>query len=185
MNSRPNTARRAGRGTVSLAVAVIACALLIAGCGSSKPHSTSKSSSYVTGVKFSQCMRARGISDFPDPSPQGGLSGSALSTLETQSPTFSSAQSTCQTLEPHGGPPPGSGINEEQLQQMIAKARCIRQHGFPTFPDPDSSGDNIGRGTSPVGWNPYAPAAMGARKACATVGTVIPGWLVSWDGSAS
>jgi hypothetical protein len=67
---------------------------------------------------------------------------------------------------------------------MIAKARCIRQHGFPNFPDPDASGDNIGLGTSPAGWNPEAPAAIKAREACATLGTAIPGWLVSWNGSA-
>jgi hypothetical protein len=138
----------------------------------------------VIGVKYSDCMRAHGASNFPDPSPLGGINGGPPSSTETQSPGFISASNTCAKLEPHGGPPPGPGFTEQQLQQMVAKSGCIRQHGFPTFPDPDASGDDIGRGTSPAGWNPYAPAEIKARKACAKVGTVIPGWLVFSNGSA-
>lgn len=181
-SSRSILARRLVR---SAGPAAIACGLMLAACGSSKPHSTTKSKSYVTGVKYAQCMRAHGVPNFPDPTPQGGISSSALSIVEKQSPALSSAQHTCQKLEPHGGPPPGSGFNEQQLQQMIAKARCIRDHGFPSFPDPDASGDNIGRGTMPPGWNPFAPAETKARKTCAKVGSVIPGWVVSWSRSGS
>jgi hypothetical protein len=181
MDSRSRIARRARQSIIPPAAA---CAVLIAACGSSKPGSTAKSSSYVAGVKYSECMRSHGVSHFPDPTPQGGLSGGPPSTTELQSPTFISASNTCVKLLPHGGPPPGPGFNEQGLQQMTAKAMCIREHGFPNFPDPDASGDNIGRGTSPAGWNPYAPASVKARKACARIGTVIPGWLVSWNGSA-
>ena len=39
-------------------------------------------------------------------------------------------------LMPHGGPPPGPGFNEHQLQQMIAEVQCLREHGFrPSRPE--------------------------------------------------
>ena len=122
--------------------------------------------------------RQRGL-ELPDPSPQGGLTGGPPSKTEMQSPRFISAFNICRKLEPHGGPPPGPGFTEAQLLQMLAKWRCLRQHGFPNLPDPDVSGDNIGRGTSAAGWNPDAPAAIQAMKACAKIGIGIPGWLVS------
>jgi hypothetical protein len=184
MNSRSNLSRRGRLGAVPVALAVSMCALLIAACGSSKPRSAAKSKAYVTGVKYSECMRSHGVSNFPDPSPLGGLNGGPPSTTEMQSPAFISASNTCAKLEPHGGPQPGSGFTEQQLQQMLAKARCIRQHGFPNFPDPDASGNNIGRGTIPDNWTPDTPEAIIARKACAKMGAVIPGWFVEWNGSA-
>jgi hypothetical protein len=177
MNSRSNMSRRAARGFAPLALAAIICALLVGACGSSTSRVSTGASDWR--VKFSDCMRANGASNFPDPSPQGGLGGGPLSTSETQSPRFISAFNICRKLEPHGGPPPGPGFNEQQLQQMIAKVQCLREHGFPNLPDPDASGDNIGRGTSPPGWNPYAPAAIKAMNACAKIGIGIPGWLVS------
>jgi hypothetical protein len=177
MDSRSNTSRQARRGAVPLALAAITCALLVGACGSAKPHTTTVSSDWR--VKFSDCMRANGASNFPDPSPQGGLNGGPPSKTETQSPRYTSAFNICRKLMPHGGPPPGPGFNEHQLQQMVAKVQCIREHGFPTLPDPEPDGNNIGRGTSPAGWNPHAPAAIKAMKACAKVGIGIPGWLVS------
>jgi len=176
MHSRSNISRNAAR-VAPIALLAVICGLLVGGCGSAKPHSTTEASDWA--VKFSVCMRANGASNFPDPGSQGGLGGGPPSKTETQSPRFISAFNICRKLEPHGGPPPGPGFTEAQLVQMVAKAHCIRQHGFPTFPDPDADGDNIGRGTSPAGWNPYAPAAIKAMNACAKVGTGIPGWLVS------
>ena len=52
-----------------------------------------------TGLKFAQCMRSHGISDFPDPSSQGGIEihGSVSgSDLNPSSPRFQSAQNACQ-----------------------------------------------------------------------------------------
>lgn len=44
-------------------------------------------------VRFSQCMRAHGVSDFPDPNSHGGFSGS--SSMSPQSPTWQNAVATC------------------------------------------------------------------------------------------
>jgi hypothetical protein len=53
-------------------------------------------------LKFVECLRAHGVSGIPDPSGTGiaaGL-GRALSTIDTNSPVFQSAQKACQSLAP-------------------------------------------------------------------------------------
>lgn len=61
-------------------------------------------------LKYSQCMRAHGVPDFPDPktSANGGISitlnGGPGSDLDPNSPTFQKAQQTCGHYLPGGGP---------------------------------------------------------------------------------
>jgi hypothetical protein len=76
--------------------------------------------------KFSQCMRANGIPDFPDPTGQGlQLSGGPGSDLSPRNPTFQAASKLCAKkvgvpglggagpqkggIEVTGGGPPGAG----------------------------------------------------------------------------
>jgi hypothetical protein len=69
-------------------------------------------------LKYSECMRANGVPDFPDPSAGGGLSirVSAGSDLDPNNPTFKNASKLCakKTGVPGlgGGPPPRGGIEE-------------------------------------------------------------------------
>ena len=51
-------------------------------------------------LNFAKCMRAHGIADFPDPSPNGGLQiqGGPGSDLGPDNPTFQAAQSACQPI---------------------------------------------------------------------------------------
>lgn len=52
-------------------------------------------------LKFSQCMRAHGISDFPDPSNGGlALKGGPGSDLNPNNPAFQNAQKACQSDAP-------------------------------------------------------------------------------------
>jgi hypothetical protein len=60
-------------------------------------------------VNFAKCMRAHGLPDFPDPSPNGGLQiqvqAGQKSDLDPSSPTFQNAQKACQSIigKPKGG----------------------------------------------------------------------------------
>jgi hypothetical protein len=159
---------------------VVAFALAIAACGSST-HSSGAgiTSSFPQEVRYADCMRSHGVSNFPDPSPGGGFNVRALG-AEAQAPAFVSAQSACAKLQP-GGPAP-LRISGEQLYQMAAKARCIRQHGFSNLPEPTLVDGGAGTTNPPTGWNPEAPAAVKARKACAHVGIAVPGWGLAWFG---
>lgn len=61
-------------------------------------------------LKYAQCMRAHGISDFPDPQPDGTLQiqASPGSDLDPNNPRFKSADGACKKYQPAGG---GGGVN--------------------------------------------------------------------------
>jgi hypothetical protein len=119
-------------------------------------------------------MRSHGAANFPDPSPSGGFELIALG-AELGSPAFLAAQNACAKVDPGGSrrPAPFTG---DQKRQMVAKARCIRTHGVPGFPDPTT----VGPGTFfaepylPAGFSFEAPAVVHALHACAHVGITIP-----------
>jgi hypothetical protein len=83
------------------------------------------------GVKFAQCMRAHGVSNFPDP----GASGPQETPISS-APAFVAAQKAC------GAGPGGPGLPQAtaaQKTQAIAFAKCMRAHGVPDWPDPTAS----------------------------------------------
>lgn len=53
-------------------------------------------------VKYAQCMRAHGISNFPDPNPNGGLALNG-NEIDTNSPQFKAADEECKQYMPGGG----------------------------------------------------------------------------------
>ena len=175
MDSRSNISRQARRSAAAFVFAVtgIACALVIAACGSSHHSSHNKASSYSTLIKYSDCMRSNGVSNFPDP--EDGGYPLRTSGINQQSPGFVSALKACASVQPGGSKL--APITSAQLHQMAEKARCIREHGFPNFPDSTLNPGGYGIANDPgPGWSPRAPAAIAAEKACASVGSVTPGW---------
>ena len=98
----------------------------------SHPRTTAKPG----GLAFARCMRAHGVSNFPDPQPGGGFSFQANGSVRS-SPAFRTAQQACASLMPGGGPlsagPPASAATMALLRRI---AVCMRQHGVPQFPDP-------------------------------------------------
>jgi hypothetical protein len=152
---------------VRIALTVVVAAglgLLAAGCGGgstgsqvARLGSTTTQSTFsgtaaaATGkndpLAFSQCMRAHGIVNYPDPNSSGQLPKVGLQQLGVSSSQFQSALAACRQLLPTGG---SLQQRESQclqnhdctpalLQQMIAAdrklARCMRAHGVPNFPD--------------------------------------------------
>ena len=87
-------------------------------------------------------MRSHGIPDFPDPTPDShGGGGFDITTgpgsdLNQTLPIYQAANRACQALLPGGSRTPA------QLAQEVAAgvklAECMRSHGFPNFPDPNS-----------------------------------------------
>jgi hypothetical protein len=95
-----------------------------------------------SALAFAKCMRASGVPNFPDPNPGGGQSFTVGSGINPSSPAVKAAQAKCQKLLPDGGLP-GSGSTTHPSAQTLTKllkiARCMRQHGVPQFPDPQTS----------------------------------------------
>ena len=121
--------------------------VLAAGCGGSNGPGIAGSSSR-TGmaqlVAYARCMRSHGVSDFPDPttSPGGGaaisLHGGPDSDLNRSNPTFKSANQACRGLLPGGQQSPT--VPAPQIAAEVRWAHCMRSHGLPSFPDPNSHG---------------------------------------------
>jgi hypothetical protein len=127
------------------ALAVIATVGLISACGSSAPTGTASASgsrnktsaNAEKAVKFAACMRSNGVGKFPDPAASGKLTIDAVangSGLNTSTPAFTQALSSCKTLEPAGFT--GGQRTADQQSAALTFAQCIRQNGVKDFPDP-------------------------------------------------
>lgn len=167
--------------TLSMAAAAIAAATAIAACGSNSPRASSSSSpgapptqaqvqqGQQDAVRFARCMRSHGVPGFPDPTSPREFKD-AFSSSAAQSPAFHSARTACQHLLPRGGRPTQSPApSQAQTAAVLAFARCMRGHGFPTFPDPDSTGQVTHEMLATAGIGLHQPAVVQAADACVGV----------------
>ena len=79
-------------------------------------------------------MRAHGVPSFPDPKGGGGGNNLAGTGINPQSPAFKSARLACAKLAPAA-----TGrvrATEPQFLAALMFAKCMRNEGFPDFPDP-------------------------------------------------
>jgi hypothetical protein len=124
-----------------LATGVALLALGAVGCGSTgAPSGTVTNAAGPTrsgpspALEISKCMRAHGISNFPDPDSSGGINIGGTG-LNPQAPAFQAAQRACQKYFPNDGHPPA--MTAAQRQKALTFAECMRTHGEPDFPDPE------------------------------------------------
>lgn len=190
----PRGAPRWGGAAGGVAFVLTTCALALAGCGgSSSSSSTGGSAAGSNGTpassqtvdsnkaaQFSQCMRAHGVPDFPDPGANGQivLTVTKGSDLDPQSPAYQAALQSCKSLEPpgFGGGGSQSLANQNKLLQFVS---CMRKNGVPNFPDPTSSGTM--RITSGNGVDPNSPSFKSAMQSCQKL---LPGGGTGSFGSA-
>ncbi len=129
------------------ALATIAIVALLGACGSNAPAATGTGSggnNVAKAVKFAQCMRANGVSQFPDPDASGALTIDGVingSSLDPNSATFQQALSACKDLEPPGFM--GPQRSPQQQEAALKFAQCMRDNGVPDFPDPLPDGPLI------------------------------------------
>jgi hypothetical protein len=146
----------------SASVAAVALTLLAAACGSPPAASPRQNGA----VAYARCMRSHGVPNWPDPNSNGLFDKSKLTSqrLGASDSKVQAAQSACRHLLPNGG----SGPTPAQVQQVKAQAlqfsRCVRAHGVPSFPDPDSTG-RIPDPAS-VGIDQGSPKFEAANQAC-------------------
>lgn len=130
-------------------------------------------------LAMSRCMRANGVTNFPDPNGHGiNISGTGI---DPRSPAFQAAQTKCFRLMPGGGPF-SHKASAQQIRQADATARCMRAHGVTGYPDPiisskpptslnpaDYGSIEAGNGiiiAIPKTINERSPAFLSAQKAC-------------------
>jgi hypothetical protein len=144
----------------SSVTAVIAIVLMVSACGAHPSVSVQGSGP----LAFSQCMRTNGVSNFPDPGGGSAIPKESVQQLGVTDSRFQSAQRACQHLLPNGGRPPNQAQLQQEKAQGLSYARCVRAHGVPSFPDPDSSGRIPDPAT--VGIDQGSPKFQAANQAC-------------------
>ena len=164
--------RRAG----PLVAMLVAVAALVAACSSGDSHGATSASSNGTsaqssagdsGVRYASCMRADGVSNFPDSAVSvndGQVEFDVPRYLKSE-PQFAAASRACQQDLPGGAPP----VKHVNLQEELEFSRCMRSHGIVDFPDPmPGDGWDI-----PIDTN--SPQFEAAAHACQTTG-------IHWNG---
>jgi hypothetical protein len=115
--------------------------LISAGCGSNARSDTDTASNSGTGgsknltardkaVKFAECIRAHGVSDFPDPNEKNQFEYGVSVTPAV----WTKATTACKDLQP-----PGTLSAKRTPKQQSASlrfAKCVRDNGVKDFPDP-------------------------------------------------
>jgi hypothetical protein len=115
--------------------------VISAGCGSNASSETGTASSAGTGgtkkltardkaVKFAECIRAHGVSDFPDPNEKNQFEYGVSVTPAV----WKQATTACKDLQP-----PGTLSAKRTPKQQSASlrfAQCVRDNGVKDFPDP-------------------------------------------------
>jgi hypothetical protein len=113
--------------------------------------------------KYSKCMRENGLPDFPDPQTNDG-GGFSLSLPEgTDRQKVEEAEKKCKQFMPNGGQP--QKPSPEMIDSARKMAQCMRENGFPDFPDPDENGGISIKGGP--GLDPKDPKFQEAEKKCA------------------
>jgi hypothetical protein len=165
---------------------ILTSGLLVAACGSSS-HTNQASApnsarGYSQALAFSRCMRAHGVSNFPDPqSGSGGgvqLSIGPNSGIDPRSRSFQAAQSSCRKFAPGIGKV-SAHASAQARAHLLQISECMRAHGISGFPDPQTgqppsnpSGYSAIIGTPggyialPQSINPQSPAFLRAAAAC-------------------
>jgi hypothetical protein len=131
-----------------------------AACGSAP---ASPPAQQTGAAAFSACMRAHDVLAYPDPGSNGLLPKKTPEQLGVSSAVLQSAQKACAHLVPNGGQPSQAQVAQYR-SAMLIYAKCIRTHGVPNMPDPDSRGHlDIGPGT---GVDVNSPKFQAAYQAC-------------------
>jgi hypothetical protein len=171
----------------SLTVAIIATAGLIlvaSACGGSPGSDVAQLGSTTTqnssasssppaaparqngAISYARCMRANGVPNWPDPSSSGVFDKSKLTSqrLGASGSRIQGAQSACRHLLPNGGSGPSAAQLQQEKAQALRFSQCVRSHGVPTFPDPDSTGRIPDPATG--GIDQGSPKFQRANQAC-------------------
>ncbi|MEU0565139.1 hypothetical protein ABZ297_07065 [Nonomuraea sp. NPDC005983] len=106
--------------------------------GDEKPQTAAASKG--DALAFATCMRAHGMPDFPDPKPDKGL---AFSPELVNSPQFKAAEKSCKQFQPPAPDQPPALDDSWPVPDKLKYAKCMRENGVPSFPDPDDNGGFI------------------------------------------
>lgn len=129
-------------------------------------------------LAFARCMRENGV-EMDDPSASGGgrlfLRGGpdGGDGLDRFSEEFLAAQAACGDILAASRPELDPEAEQELIEQQLALARCLRDGGYPEYPDPVIGGDGRmqrggGQAAGDLGIDRRSPEFQAAMDACRT-----------------
>jgi len=130
--TRPRHRLQRGGVLTAVLIAVSFCAAACGGGSGADPSASQGGNNAEKAVAYAECMRAHGVTNFPDPG--SGDSGTSNAGIDMGSATFQSARAKCAALSPM--PPIKTHASQQQIRQALESAQCMRDHGVPNFPDP-------------------------------------------------
>jgi hypothetical protein len=162
----------------TIAITAVALAALLAGCGGhvspagvasvDTSTTTTPTQTQSSLLAFSQCMRANGVTNFPDPQNYAG--GNPKLTIHELATTsrVRTALNACGHLLPSG--PGQSQETEQEIRTRVADAlsfaKCMRSHGIARFPDPTATGDLSVAMVESQGIDVHSPAVLRVVQTC-------------------
>lgn len=156
-------ARRVREGIllVIVAASLMVLAMACSGSGSSSSQEPPADAQAAAALKYGNCMRAHGVTNFPQPGggPQTGPP------INLGSPTYVAAEKACAQYA-GGGPISTQGVSPQVMQELLQFVSCMRTHGVPDMPDPNSNGTiSLPSGRS-GGVSASSPQFLSAEHAC-------------------
>lgn len=157
------------------ALAAVTLAAATAGCGGSGPSSSTHAGSSQdptrAAFKYAACMRAHGLTSFPDPqvTGQGAEQSVHITAIGSKSsPQFQAAAKACHTILPalKGGARESAQQQRTRVADALSFARCVRSHGVARFPDPTAHGDLSVAMVQAQGIDVHSPAVLRVVQAC-------------------
>jgi hypothetical protein len=184
------TTPRSTRRRLSITVAaLVVSALALAACGggstnagvaslgttTTAPNAAAPASNSSPGGElalYATCMRANGISNFPNAATFEGPNGmkalkgqmAQIAVKEASSPAFQAAQRACAKY--YGTSRSTPHVSPERMTKLLAVSRCMRAHGVPSFPDPNPV---TGELTTPANIDRHSPHVIAALAACSAL----------------
>jgi hypothetical protein len=150
---------------VLLAMATVGCATnedpTVASVNPGAESSAGSAGDEPSLLKFSQCMRDQGFSWYPDPQADGGLVVHSPDSVDQDE--LEKAEKACKKYQPGQGQQ--GPVPAEDLAKIREMAQCMRDHGFPKYPDPDANG-SITIDSKVLGVEPNDPAFQKAMREC-------------------
>jgi hypothetical protein len=125
---------------MTLSATVMLASASIAACGSSGPTAAkaasraTQASAHTPGLAYARCMRAHGVTNFPDPSASGGFNLNAAG-INQSAPAVKAAETACKHLLPVKRPPDVQPT-AAAYRRLLHWVKCMRTHGIPNMPDP-------------------------------------------------
>jgi hypothetical protein len=129
-------------------------------------------------LAYAQCMRDNGI-DMDDPDTSGGRPGFFRGgagdgdggELDFLSEDFQAAQEACGDTLAAARPEVDPEAEQERLEEQLQLAQCIRDSGYPEYPDPAIGTDGRlertrGQGFADIGIDPRSPEFQEVMGTC-------------------